>query len=98
MFSIRLILFLSPVKPVISSMRVIGTQQRPGCNITLFHWNNKYLIKLEAGPFEQTFKIDEYDLQGDADLEKVLSDEFIGAALTRFADMSESLSVALQKL
>ncbi|MGE0772367.1 MAG: hypothetical protein AB7K37_11690 [Cyclobacteriaceae bacterium] len=78
-------------------MRVIGTHQRPGCNITLFHWNNKYLIKLEAGPFEQTFKIDEYDLQGDADLEKVLSDEFIGAAMTRFGEMSESLSVALQK-
>ena len=43
------------------------------CNITFFHWNNRYLIKLEAGPFEQTFKIQEYDLTSEEDLKKIIN-------------------------
>ena len=53
-------------------MRVIGNMVHAQCNITFFHWNNRYLIKLEAGPFEQTFKIQEYDLTSEEDLKKII--------------------------
>ena len=68
------------------------------CNITYFHWNNRYLIKLEAGPFEQTFKIEEYDLTSEADLKKIVDESFINQAMTRFEEMATSLATTLEKL
>jgi hypothetical protein len=79
-------------------MRVVGEIPHPECKITIFHWNNKYLIKLELGPFEQTFKIDEYDLSSEEDLKKILDKDFIQQAMARFADMSRSLAEATDEI
>jgi len=79
-------------------MRVVKEIARPECKITIFHWNNKYLIKLETGPFEQTFKISELDLSSEDDLHKILSEEFIGEAMARFADMSKSIADATDQI
>jgi hypothetical protein len=75
-------------------MRVVGEIPHHECKITIFHWNNKYLIKLELGPFEQTFKVNEFDVGSEAELKKMVSEEFIDQAMARFADMSRSLSDA----
>lgn len=80
------------------NMRVVGEIPHPECKITIFHWNNRYLIKLEAGPFEQTFKINDYDLTSEGDLKKILSDDFIGQAIARFSDMSRSLAEATDEI
>ncbi|MFZ1808798.1 MAG: hypothetical protein WAU36_16325 [Cyclobacteriaceae bacterium] len=79
-------------------MRVIGNIVHKSCNITFFHWNNRYLIKLEAGPFEQTFKIQEYDLASEEDLKKVVNEDFISESIARFEDMAQSLGKALEKI
>jgi hypothetical protein len=79
-------------------MRVIGEIPHPEIKITIFHWNNRYLIKLEAGPFEQTFKIEEYDLSSEEELKNVINETFIAQALARFTDMSNSLRQATQFL
>lgn len=76
-------------------MRVIGEIPHPDCKITLFHWNNRYLIKLEQGPFEQTFKIQEFDLTSEEDIKQVVSEAFIQAALKRFESMGLSLGQAM---
>ncbi len=75
-------------------MRVVGEIEHPECKITIFHWNNKYLIKLEMGPFEQTFKLNEFDISSEADLKKVVDEDFISKAMARFEDMSRSLAEA----
>ena len=80
------------------AMRVVGEISHPECKISIFHWNNKYLVKLEAGPFEQTFKIDEFDLGSEADLKRIVNDDFIQQAMARFADMSRSLSEATDEI
>ena len=80
------------------AMRVVGEISHPECKISIFHWNNKYLVKLEAGPFEQTFKIDEFDLASEADLKRIVNDDFIQQAMARFADMSRSLSEATDEI
>ena len=77
-------------------MRVIGEIPHPDCKITIFHWNNRYLIKLEAGLLEQTFKVSEYDIASEDDLKKILSEEFIQKALERFQDMYASLRSSLE--
>ncbi|MBY0433238.1 MAG: hypothetical protein K2U26_03920 [Cyclobacteriaceae bacterium] len=79
-------------------MRVIGEIPHEACKITLFYWNNRYLIKLEKGPLEQTFKVQEYDLASEQHLKQLVSEEFIQAALARFEQMGQSLGEAMAKI
>lgn len=79
-------------------MRIIGEIPHSQCKITLFHWNNRYLIKLERGHLEQTFKVDQFDLTQEADLTRMVNEVFIQKALVRFDSMEESLMKALNEL
>ena len=79
-------------------MRVIGEIPHPDCKITIFHWNNRYLIKLEQGPLEQTFKIQEFDLTSEDDIKSIVSEAFIQAALQRFESMAQALNEAMTKI
>ena len=79
-------------------MRVVGEIPHPECKITIFHWNNRYLLKLEAGLLEQTFKVSEYDIATEEDLKKILSEEFIRKAMDRFQEMYNSLKTSMETL
>lgn len=79
-------------------MRIIGEIPHPDCRITLFHWNNRYIIKLEKGYLEQTFKIDQFDLSSENDLQVLVNEEFIREAVIRFEAMEQSLQKPLQNL
>ena len=79
-------------------MRVVGQIPHPACKITLFHWNNRYLIKFEAGHLEQTFKVDQFSIGSEQDLEKIVNEEFIKDTLTRFEGMNDSFIKSLQAL
>jgi hypothetical protein len=72
-------------------MRVVGEIPHPDCKITLFAWNNRYLIKFEQGFLEQTFKIHEYDVTSEAELQMLIDETFIRETLTRFEAMGASL-------
>lgn len=71
-------------------MRVVREIPHQACKITVFSWNQKYLIKLEQGDFEQTFKVSELDIL-EEELDEILSDDFVGQAIERFKDMQKSL-------
>lgn len=79
-------------------MRVVGEIAHPDLKITIFHWNNRYLIKLEAGLLEQTFKIHEYDVASEEELKKIVSEDFVTAAIARFNEMAESLHNAMKNV
>jgi hypothetical protein len=76
-------------------MRVVSEIPHPELKITIFHWNNRYLIKLETGPFEQTYKIAEYEVDSEDEVKKLLTDKFIRGVMDRFNQMAESLHNAL---
>lgn len=78
-------------------MRVVGEIPHPECKITIFAWNNRYLIKLEQGLLEQTFKVNEYDVTSEAELYRIVDETFLGEAMQRFASMGESLRQAMQR-
>lgn len=78
-------------------MRVVGEIPHSDCKITVFSWNNRYLIKLEQGLLEQTFKINEFDISGEAEVYRIVDEPFIKAAIQRFAEMSLSLREAMQR-
>ncbi len=77
-------------------MRIVGEISHPQCKITLYAWNNRYLVKLEQGYLEQTFKIDQYDLASEADLNAIVNEDFIQQALRRFDEMGEAWGKAVR--
>jgi hypothetical protein len=79
-------------------MRVLKEIVAPNYRATIFHWNNKYLLKLETPTLEQTFKVSQFDVTGDADVEKLLSTDFINKAMDRFDEMGRDLHEALSGL
>jgi hypothetical protein len=79
-------------------MRVVGEIPHADCKITLFAWNNRYLIKLERGLLEQTYKINEYDIFSEADLQVLVNETFVQQALARFDEMEKSLRERLNSV
>jgi len=75
-------------------MRVVREITGKPCKITVFSWNEKYLIKLEYGPFEQTYKVSMMDYL-EEEIDEMLSDDFIKSAMKRFESMGESLRNAI---
>lgn len=79
-------------------MRVIGEINHPECKVTLFHWNNRYLIKIEQDLLEQTYKVAEYDVPTEDEARRLVDEEFLAAALRQFSAMRQALHDALQKI
>jgi hypothetical protein len=79
-------------------MRIVGEIPHDVCKITLFSWNNRYLIKLELGLLEQTYKVNQFDIASETDLYKLVDESFISDALDRFRSMDETLGQALDRL
>jgi hypothetical protein len=78
-------------------MRVVKELSHPDCKVTIFSWNNRYIIKLEQGTIEQTFKIDALEFENDEAIVKMIDAEFLQQAITRFRHMGQSLYEALQR-
>jgi len=74
-------------------MRVIKEiNLSPTIKGTLFSWNGKYIIKLEKGNLEQTYKISETDITGISDIDSLLSSlEFVLKAEKIFDVMDENV-------
>ena len=79
-------------------MRVLKEIVEPHYKATVFHWNNKYLLKLETPMLEQTFKVSEFDVNGDVDVIRLLTPGFIEKAMQRFTEMSRDLQASLESL
>ncbi len=78
-------------------MRVVKEINDRACKITVFSWNGKYLIKLEQGMFEQTYKVSEFDVL-EQEIDDILTDTFIDEALKRFEEMAKSLGKSISAL
>ena len=79
-------------------MRIIGEIPHAQCKITLYHWNNRYLIKFEKNQLEQTFKVNQFDLTSEKELMRLVDEKFIQQALLQFDSMEQTLANALQSL
>lgn len=66
-------------------MRVIAELPHPDCKITIFSMNQKFIIKLEKGIYEQIYKLSELDIpEGVNGVFKILDSEFLKTAGERF--------------
>lgn len=72
-------------------MRVIDTIPHPSMSIQILIWNNKYIVKFEAGPMEQHFKFPLEDIPSIEHLKNIINADFIEKVRKRFNDMYQQL-------
>jgi hypothetical protein len=68
-------------------MRIIDSIPHESMTISIFRMNDKFSVKFEAGPMEQTFKFHVEDVQSVENLKKLITAEFIDSTRKRFNDM-----------
>jgi len=68
-------------------MRYLNDIPHPHFRIGLYAWNNKYILKIEAGLLEQTYKISETDVLDSSELPNLVDAPFLEQVARRFADM-----------
>ncbi len=79
-------------------MRTIAELPHPDCKITIFSMNQKYLIKLEKGAFEQTYKLSELDVsEGVNGVFQLLDEAFLKSVVQRFTEMRDDFNAAYQR-
>ncbi|WP_194774450.1 hypothetical protein [Pararhodonellum marinum] len=79
-------------------MRVVKEIFVEDIRVSIFAWNNKYLIKFETGPLEQTYKVSEIDILDEVDLETFFSGDFLNNVKKRFKEMGQNLQKHLENL
>lgn len=79
-------------------MRVLAELPHPDCKITIFSMNQKFIIKLEKGIFEQVYKLAELDIpDGVNGVFQVLDAEFMKSATLRFDQMRADFNAAYKR-
>ena len=79
-------------------MRVVKEMSREDVRISIFSWNNKYIIKYELGPMEQTFQLDEYDVLEEKELDVFFEGQFFDQVKGRFNEMGKSFRAQVENL
>lgn len=80
-------------------MRQLADIAHPEFKITLFAWNNKYLLKFEDSFLEQTYKVGQLDLSSEADAIGLVHNEiFIEKVKATFALMKTNWQQTLEPL
>jgi len=65
--------------------------------ISIYQWNNKYIIKIESGTYEQTYKIDQYEVTDVEEIEKCIDEIFLDTVTRTFDLMNENFSESLRR-
>jgi hypothetical protein len=69
-------------------MRIIAELPHPDFKISILYMNQKFIVKIEQGPLEQSYKIPEMDLtDGVNSVFELLDEPFLKTVSSRFAEM-----------
>lgn len=79
-------------------MRVVKEFNQEDVRISVFSWNNKYILKFELGSLEQTFKIPEFDVLDEDILEVFWTGGFFEKVKLRFKEMGEAFRAEVENL
>ena len=78
-------------------MRVVAEIPHSRFKITVFHWNAKYLLKVEIDRYEQCFKIEEEEVDGIEGVKAMVDAEFLKRCMERFLTMREDWTQAWKR-
>jgi hypothetical protein len=76
-------------------MRLIQEIPDENYKISVFSWNNKYIIKIEDGLYEQTYKINEWDLTSEDEVTQITKHLLVNGIKDVFSQMNKNLNLAL---
>ena len=79
-------------------MRLVGNIPHDRLAINVFEWNERFIVKLEGGPMEQTFKLEKTTVSGIEEITKLLDEEFINNTVERFNAMHQDLLKGLSRI
>lgn len=68
-------------------MRLVADIPHERFKIQVHNYNSKYIVKIELGQFEQTFKVGDTDVMGLQDIKNMLTPELLSNCLSRFVSM-----------
>jgi hypothetical protein len=78
-------------------MKIAGHIPHPKMTITVFVMNEKYIVKFEAGPMEQVYKLSAAKAGGIEHVTKIVDEQFQNAVLKKFGEMFEEMRAALER-
>ena len=79
-------------------MRIIAELPHPDFKISILNMNHKFIIKVEQGNFEQTYKIAEADLlDGANSIFELLDEELLKTVSERFEAMRSDFKASYNR-
>lgn len=79
-------------------MRVIAELPHPDFKISIFSMNQKFIVKIERGILEQSYKISEMDItDGVNSVFELLDEEFLATVTARFKEMGADFKAAYNR-
>lgn len=80
-------------------MRIVKETSVGLYKVTIFNWNNKYLLKFEDGLNELTYKISQLDITSETDVDVFLTDpEVLAKVNESFEKMNQTMDVYFSKI
>jgi hypothetical protein len=79
-------------------MRIVKEIPHDRYRIQVHQYNGKYILKIELGQYEQSYKINELDITSVDDIDKMITEEFLQNCLKRFLTMRRDWEKAFDSL
>ncbi len=81
----------------VNYMRLIKEIPHAHFKIQIHQYNGKYIVKIELGQFEQTYKIGDTDVSGLEEVENMITPELLDNTIKRFIEMRTDWELAFTK-
>ena len=78
-------------------MKIVGNIPHPKMTITVFMMNEKYIVKFEAGPMEQVYKLSQGKIGGMEHVQRIVDAQFQDEVLKKFNEMFEAMRSSLER-
>lgn len=78
-------------------MKIVGNIPHPKMTITVFMMNEKFIVKFEAGPMEQVYKLSQGKIAGMEHVQKIVDEQFQNEVLKKFGEMFEAMRASLDR-
>jgi len=79
-------------------MRIIATIPHPQLKISVFLYNEKYIVELEGGQYKQSFKISAESVAGLEGVKALITSELLDNCMVRFSGMHTDFKKAFEQI
>ncbi len=78
-------------------MRTVCEIPHPALKITVFNYNDKFLIQVESGPFKQTYTIPVDKISSVDKIKEMMDEEFLSKCEATMDGMFENFKGSIQR-